>query len=115
MDEWVAGHFAGRVSLPQIIESLVRCREESPWCENLFRRLSERSPTALTLTLKLLRLNEGRPLEEIFAVEAKAAHFMMRHPDCCEGIRARILDKDDAPRWRPDKIEEVDISSWELE
>jgi enoyl-CoA hydratase len=52
----------------------------------------------------LLRANEGRPLEEVFHREALAAHFMITHPDYLEGIRARIIDKDDRPRWQPDSI-----------
>ena len=30
---------------------------------------------------------------------------MITHPDYLEGIRARIIDKDDQPRWQPDTIE----------
>ena len=69
------------------------------------RRLGERSPTALAVTLQLLRANEGRPLPEVFHREALAAHFIITHPDYLEGIRARIIDKDDQPRWQPASIE----------
>jgi hypothetical protein len=43
----------------------------------------------------------------VFAVEARAADFMIRRPDYFEGIRARLLEKDDHPRWQPSMIEEV--------
>jgi hypothetical protein len=33
---------------------------------------------------------------------------MMNHPDCLEGVRARILEKDNRPRWRPERIEKVE-------
>jgi len=46
-------------------------------------------------------------LPEIFHREALAAHFMITHPDYLEGIRARIIDKDDQPRWQPDTIEKL--------
>jgi len=39
--------------------------------------------------------------------EALAAHFMITHPDYLEGIRARIIDKDDQPRWQPGSLEAV--------
>jgi hypothetical protein len=61
----------------------------------------------VALTLKLLRLNEGRPLEQVFATDLRAARFMMNHPDCLEGVRARIIDRDNRLRWRPERIEEV--------
>ena len=64
-------------------------------------------PRPWPLTLQLLRANEGRPLREVFHREALAAHFMITHPDYLEGIRARIIDKDNQPRWQPDSIEAV--------
>ena len=107
MDKWVKTHFSGMASVQEIIASLLRCSQQNRWCEDVYHQLLQRSPTALILTLKLLRHNEGQPLEEVFAVEAKAAHFMIRHPDYLEGIRAHILEKDDHPRWQPSTIEEV--------
>jgi len=107
MDDWVATHFAGKTSIREIMNSLARCSQEDRLCQDVYRRLSERSPTALVLTLALLRHNGRRPLEEVFAAEGGAARFMIRHPDYLEGIRARILDKDDQPHWQPITTEEV--------
>lgn len=107
MDKWVETHFSGKNSVPEIMDSLLQCSPQARWCEDTYRQLSQRSPTGLILTLKLLRHNEGRPLEEVFAAEKKAAHFMIRHPDYLEGIRAHVLDKDDQPRWQPSTIDEV--------
>ena len=106
-DAWVAEHFAGKRSLGEIVASLRQCSLETTWCREVFERLAERSPTALALTLELLRANEGRPLPEVFQREARAAHFMIQHPDYLEGIRARIIDKDDQPRWQPGSIDEL--------
>lgn len=105
LDAWVAAGFAGKRSLQEIVATLNQCSLEMSLCEEVLRRLRERSPTALAVTLQLLRANEGRPLREVFHREALAAHFMITHPDYLEGIRARIIDKDDQPRWQPDTIE----------
>jgi enoyl-CoA hydratase len=107
LDNWVAERFAGKTSLGEIMAALNQCSLEIKLCEDVCRRLGERSPTALAVTLQLLRANEGRPLPEVFHREALAAHFMITHPDYLEGIRARIIDKDDKPRWQPDSIEAV--------
>ncbi|MGQ9921318.1 MAG: enoyl-CoA hydratase/isomerase family protein [Desulfobacca sp.] len=105
LDAWVAQHFQGKQTLKELTDSLSRCSLESLVCREVWFRLGERSPTALALTLKLLRQNESRPLPEVFAAEAKAAAFIVRHPDYLEGIRARLLDKDDQPRWSPPTLE----------
>lgn len=107
LDAWVAQHFAGKESLGEILASLSQCSPELEICGEVLRHISERSPTALALTLKLLRANQGRPLPEVFRREARAAHFMVQHPDYLEGIRARLLDKDDQPRWQPERITDL--------
>jgi len=107
MDQWVADYFKGKSSLIDIIESLRQCSIQTRLCDQVFERLAERSPTALAVALKLLRHNEHRPLEDVFQAELSAARFILNHPDYVEGVRARLVDKDDNPRWQPDKIEAV--------
>ena len=104
----------GERTLGEIVASLRQCSLELKVCTEVFQRLSERSPTALALTLKLLRANEGRPLPEVFPREARAAHFMIQQPDYLEGIRARLIDKDDKPRWHPASIEALGSLEVEL-
>jgi enoyl-CoA hydratase len=107
LDAWVAAHFAGKTSLTEIITGLKECSLAGNLCGEALGRLMERSPTALAVTLQLLRANEGRPIPEVFQREALAAHFLISHPDYLEGIRARIIDKDDQPHWQPPTIEAV--------
>jgi enoyl-CoA hydratase/carnithine racemase len=107
LDEKVAMHFAGKASVQDIMASLEAGASREPFCRNALEALQQRSPTALVLTLQLIRQNRGRPLEEVFAAELRAASFMIRHPDYLEGIRARVIDKDDRPVWRPSALEEV--------
>ncbi|MBW1982033.1 MAG: enoyl-CoA hydratase/isomerase family protein [Deltaproteobacteria bacterium] len=114
MDEWVASYFAGAHSVVEMLTSLRQCSIQTPLCEGVFFRLSERSPTALVLTLKLLRHNEGRPIEEVLQADLEAARFMFAHHDYFEGVRARLIDKDDQPKWQPATIEEVGPLKLEL-
>ncbi len=107
MDNWVRTTLAGKNSIPTLLEDLRQCSLFSDLCQGIFQRLSERSPTALTVTLQLLRHNQGRPIEEVFEMDLKASRFLLNHPDYLEGVRARLIDKDDRPRWQPDRLEDV--------
>jgi enoyl-CoA hydratase len=107
MDEWVKTYLDRKDSLPGLLDDLRQCGLFSDLCQGIFQRLSERSPTALAVTLKLLRRNQGLPLEEVFAADLQASRLLLNHPDFLEGVRARLLDKDDRPRWQPERIEDV--------
>jgi enoyl-CoA hydratase len=114
MDLWVSEYFSGKSDLDEILASLSHCTLQTELCDEVFASIKERSPTSLVLTLKLLRHNESRPLPEVFAVELKAAEYIIRHPDYMEGVRARILDKDNMPHWNPDEISKVDLTNLQL-
>ena len=107
MDDWVKTYFDGRTSIVSMLEDLRQCSIFSDLCDGVFHRLSERSPTALMVTLQLLRHNEGQQIEDVFRADLKAARFILSHPDYLEGVRARLIDKDDVPLWQPDSIEKV--------
>jgi enoyl-CoA hydratase len=98
----------------EVMESLRQCNIQTQLCDEVFQRLAERSPTAVAVTLELLRHNEGKQLEEVFKADLRAARFILAHPDYVEGIRARLIDKDDNPQWQPASIEEVGDLDLEL-
>jgi enoyl-CoA hydratase len=114
LDRWVEKYFSGQTDLSEVLRSLSLCHEQEESCHEVFTHIAERSPTALVLTLKLLRHNEGRPLAEVFTNEQKASAFISRHPDYLEGVRARLIDRDDQPQWQPERIDQVDLSSFVL-
>ncbi|HYA13213.1 MAG TPA: enoyl-CoA hydratase/isomerase family protein [Syntrophales bacterium] len=114
IDTWVEEYFAGRTSLQEIIDSLHVCHILLSPCEGITSGLSERSPTSLALTLKLLRHNEHLPMNKVYEADFRAMQFIIRHPDFREGIRARLIDKDNQPRWNPDSIDRVDLSDLRL-
>ena len=114
MDDWVAQYFAGKSDLNEIINSLEKCVNHKDLCENVFDGIASRSPTALVLTLKLLRHNEGRPIADVFSSELRAAEFMTRQPDYLEGVRARLIEKDNTPRWQPEKIKQVNLAGLKI-
>jgi enoyl-CoA hydratase/carnithine racemase len=112
MDAWVKKYFAGKTDINEILASLSSCLDQRDHCKDVFTSISERSPTALVLTLKLLRHNEGKPIADVFATELKAAKLITRHPDYIEGVRARLLDRNHKPKWTPDNLSKVDLKNF---
>ena len=107
MDQWVKEYFKGTKSVQELLNNLRQCSIQGTLCDGVFASLSERSPTGVALTLDLLRHNEGRPMESVYEADIKAARFMLTQHDFVEGVRARLLDKDDNPRWLPARFEDV--------
>jgi enoyl-CoA hydratase len=107
MDEWVERYFAGKDSVLGILGDLKACSIENDLCEGVFSRLSERSPSAVVITLKCLRRDEGRDLGEVYQADLRVARYLMAQHDFKEGVRARLIDKDNRPAWDPDSFEKA--------
>jgi enoyl-CoA hydratase len=78
------------------------------WGAETLTALRTKSPQTMKVSLRLLK--EGRRMVD-FAAEmtqeyAVGARVVMRH-DFLEGVRAVIVDKDNAPTWNPDTPEGV--------
>lgn len=114
MDTWVKKYFAEKTDINEILASLSQCIDQQDQCKNVFTSIAERSPTALALTLKLLRHNEAKQIADVFAAELKAAKFITRHPDYIEGVRARLVNRNDKPKWKPNSLSKVDLTKFIL-
>ena len=67
------------------------------------------SPSAVAVTLLALRAARRMPdLEHALAAEFRLALRALTAPDFAEGVRARVIDKDRAPRWSPARLELLD-------
>jgi enoyl-CoA hydratase len=82
--------------------------EGSDWARNELATLAAKSPTACKVSLRLL---VESPRQFHFLDEMRLEYGivvrMFRHPDFIEGVRALLIDKDNAPRWSPATPEEV--------
>jgi len=96
----------GMGSIPGILHALER--EGTGWARGQAAVLRRASPTSLFVTHELLRRGASLTLEQCLALELALTRTVTRHPDFAEGVRAVLVDKDNAPRWTPASIEEVD-------
>ena len=72
------------------------------WAAATLATLKTKSPQTMKVSLKLLLDGRAMPTfeDEMRQEFAVASHVVQRH-DFIEGVRAVIIDKDNAPRWNP--------------
>ena len=63
------------------------------------KALMSHSPHAIALAARLLADGVSKTLEQCLHNEYSALQTAFAHPDFAEGIRAVLVDKDQAPRW----------------
>jgi len=66
-----------------------------------------KSPLSLKLALALLRRGRTLAFDECMRMEYRVVSRVVRGHDFYEGIRAVIIDKDQAPQWRPSTLEAI--------
>src|SRR5262249_7815271 len=64
-----------------------------------------KSPVSLKVALALLRRGRTLDFDECMRTEYRVVSRIVRAEDLYEGIRAVIIDKDQAPLWRPSTLE----------
>ena len=78
------------------------------WAAKELAGLSAKSPLALKVTLRQMRLGaEAASFEDEMSMEFRMASRMAMFPDFAEGVRACLIDKDQAPRWSPPTLDGV--------
>uniref|UniRef100_A0A6M2ESM0 3-hydroxyisobutyryl-CoA hydrolase n=1 Tax=Populus davidiana TaxID=266767 RepID=A0A6M2ESM0_9ROSI len=80
------------------------------WCKNAISKIKEASPLSLKVTLHSIREGRFQSLDQCLAREYRMSLAGMSKQvsnDFYEGVRARLLDKDFAPKWDPPSLEEV--------
>ena len=83
------------------LATLIARLEVSDWGMQLLKGLVRFSPLAMAATLELIRAARREPgLEAALAREYRAVWRAIGDDDLLEGIRAQVIDKDRAPRWR---------------
>ena len=120
----VIGRFAGDPGTPALGEhqaAIDRCfaqdsvesifaaleAEGGDWAKKTLDTLRRCSPTSLKVAFRQLRAGAGLGFDEAMVVEYRLSQACMARHDFYEGIRAVVMDKDNAPVWAPDRLEAV--------
>ncbi|XP_010469172.1 PREDICTED: 3-hydroxyisobutyryl-CoA hydrolase-like protein 1, mitochondrial [Camelina sativa] len=99
-------------TVEEIIDSLEieASRRKDTWCSTTLRRLKETSPLSLKVALRSIREGRFQTLDQCLIREYRMSLQGTIGPmsgNFCEGIRARLIDKDEAPKWDPPSLENV--------
>jgi enoyl-CoA hydratase len=97
-------HFAAD-SVEDILGRLDAAGEE--WAAATAASIRCKSPTSLKIALAQVRRGRDWSFEQCMACEFRIVSRIVYGHDFYEGIRAVIVDKDNAPRWRPAALGEV--------
>lgn len=83
-------------------------REPGEWAAETRAGLSLKAPFALRATHRAITEARHLNFDQCIALEFRMGLRMMLRPDFAEGVRARIIDKDNAPQWQPARLNAVD-------
>jgi enoyl-CoA hydratase/carnithine racemase len=110
---WIDRHFS-RTDVPAILASLEGAQRdtddpEAPevqWAAHMIGVLRERSPLSMAVSLEVVSRAEDS-MADVLRRDLDLTRSSFAQGDVMEGIRARIIDKDNQPMWRFARIEDV--------
>ncbi len=82
-------------------------RGDDPWIAGAIAGYLAASPTAVKTAFEQLRRGKALTVKEAFLGEWDMAMNYCATPDFIEGVRARLIDKDNRPRWNPPALSGV--------
>jgi len=101
-------------SVPEIVERLQSENGNgAEWARTVAAELKERSPISLAVTLRHIRDSKSLDLRQVLETDYRLACRFLEDSDFYEGVRALIIDKDNAPKWRPAGLGSVSQSAIE--
>lgn len=100
----------GKNNVADVIAALEDERGETEeWAQKTLATLQKRSPTAVHVTLRQMRVGGKWNIAEAFNKEHQMASKFMQHHDFTEGVTALLVRKEN-PKWQPESLEAISAS-----
>jgi len=97
-------HF-GAASVAAIMESLAR--DDSPFAQKALKAMRLRSPLMMCVTREMLVRGAAMGVADCLRMERSLVRRNFEHGEVLEGVRALVIDKDNAPQWKPASLDDV--------
>ncbi|CAN4111818.1 unnamed protein product [Withania somnifera] len=99
-------------TVEEIIDALEceAAKKQDAWCVATLKKLQETSPLSLKVSLRSIREGRHQTLDQCLRREYRMslqAFSGQITSDFCEGVRARLVDRDLAPKWDPPSLDKV--------
>ena len=82
------------------VDAVYALEGTSPWIDRGIANLRNGCPTTAGIVLEQLRRVPAMSLEDCFRMELTVATHCAQNADFQEGVRALLIDKDNAPNWQ---------------
>lgn len=92
-------------SVEAILERLDR--DTSDWSRETAATIRTKSPTSVKLAYRQIREGGKKNFDECMRMEFRMVNRVVAGHDFYEGVRATIIDKDGAPKWKPSALAAV--------
>ncbi|GAB3545922.1 enoyl-CoA hydratase/isomerase family protein [Noviherbaspirillum agri] len=81
--------------------------DASQFAQKTLSVMNKRSPLMMCVTLAQLRLGASMSVADCLRLERTMVRRSFEHGEVLEGIRAVVIDKDNAPKWNPQSLNDV--------
>jgi len=81
--------------------------EGNAWARATLAAMAGKSPTSQKIAYRQIREGKDLDFEECMRMEYRLSQHVMAANDFFEGVRAVVVDKDQAPAWRPGRLSDV--------
>jgi enoyl-CoA hydratase/carnithine racemase len=82
-------------------------QDGSEWAQKQIKILNTKSPTALKVTLRQMSEGANMNFRTCMRMELGLSLKFVAGHDFTEGVRALLVDRDNAPQWQPDRLAAV--------
>jgi enoyl-CoA hydratase len=88
----------GHQSLDQVLAALES--HPDPWAQETLATLRKKSPHLVAVSFAMIKRGGQMSFDQCMAMEFRLSQVLAPDADFVEGVRALLIDKDNAPQWR---------------